>query len=577
MMKRVVPVTLLSAVLTAGCGTMASKSSTATLDRIDSELERSTQPRPVTAVQPPPPEVSAALLPELNDLGGMDDSVDEPSRFDIAVNNVPAREFFMGLVAGTATNIVVHPSVDGEISLSLKRVTIDEVMDTVRRVYGYEYQRSVTGYEVLSSEMQTRIFSVNYLNVKRTGSSQIRVSAGQVSSSENSSSNDSGDSTSTETLSGSQIETESVSDFWQELNTAVRIIVCGSAEGGCGEGKSVVVSPQSGVVVVRARPNELREVTRYLDTTESVMHRQVILEAKILEVELSDGAQSGVNWAALAEQSSMNRSILLGHTGGGSSFSSGSSEIAGNQGVLNPNALSQVVGTASSAFGGVFSMAISSGEFAAFIELLKTQGNVQVLSSPRVSTMNNQKAVIKVGSDEFFVTDIESNTTTGTGGTTSTPDITLTPFFSGIALDVTPQISAEGFVTLHIHPSVSEVVDQTKNITIGGESQSLPLAFSSVRESDTIIRARSGQVVVIGGLMKDRTSNDRAATPGLGELPIVGNLFRHNRDAKQMSELVILLRPLVVDDEHDWQEQMRQSQGRIQGMGSTLQQRNRAQ
>ncbi len=106
-------------------------------------------------------------------------------------------------------------------------------------------------------------------------------------------------------------------------------------------------------------------------------------------------------------------------------------------------------------------------DFAAFIELLETQGDVQVLSSPRIATINNQKAVIKVGSDEFFVTDISSTTVTGTATTTS-PDITLTPFFSGIALDVTPQIDAGGRVTLHVHPTISQVTDQQKTITVAG-------------------------------------------------------------------------------------------------------------
>ncbi|WP_236860674.1 pilus (MSHA type) biogenesis protein MshL [Candidatus Reidiella endopervernicosa] len=573
-MKRLLPLMISSVVLSAGCSNLMEKRSTATLESINSEMAQSTQVVEQPAAKIPPPEVKAALMPGFQDMGSMGQP--RENRFDITVNNVPAREFFMGLVKGTHTNMVVHPSVEGEISLSMKRVTVDEVMETVRRVYGYAYERSSTGYEVLSSELQTRIFAVNYLNVKRVGESQTRVSSGQVSSSESSSDSDDSDSstsTTSEAVSGSLISTASTADFWTELDLAVRTIVCGGAVGGCGEGRSVVVSPQSGVVVVRARPAQLREVERYLDTSQNVMHRQVILEAKILEVELSDGAQSGINWSALAEQSSMNRSLTVGQTGGGSSIADGSSEIAGNTGVLDPNALSQIVGTSASAFGGVFSLALSSGDFTAFIELLKSQGDVQVLSSPRVATMNNQKAVIKVGNDEFFVTEIQSDTTSGTGGTTTTPEITLTPFFSGIALDVTPQISADGFVTLHIHPSVSEVTDQTKHITVGGQDQTLPLAFSSVRESDTIIRAQSGQVVVIGGLMKDKTSRDRAATPGLGDLPMVGNLFRHKRDSKQMSELVILLRPMVVKDQKDWIRELQKSQGRFNSFSGEMERR----
>ncbi|MFV2031312.1 MAG: type II secretion system protein GspD [Gammaproteobacteria bacterium] len=201
---------------------------------------------------------------------------------------------------------------------------------------------------------------------------------------------------------------------------------------------------------------------------------------------------------------------------------------------------------------------------------MNTQGEVQVLSSPRISTVNNQKAVIKVGSDEFFVTDVSSSTSASTLTTTTTPDITLTPFFSGIALDVTPQISADGDVILHIHPSVSEVTDQIKEITVGGQTQQLPLAFSTVRESDSVVRARSGQVVVIGGLMQNSSSNDDAGVPGLSKIPFIGNLFKQKRKVNTRSELVILLRPIVVEANKTWSNYIKDSADRIERLKYNL-------
>ena len=231
------------------------------------------------------------------------------------------------------------------------------------------------------------------------------------------------------------------------------------------ESRSIVISPQSGLVVVRALPYELREIERYLKQSESNVQRQVILEAKLIEVELNDGFQSGINWSALRYWNGGNNGLLLGQTGGGTLLNSGQSEIAGNTGVLNPDARQFIEGTAASAFGGMFAATLATKDFTAFIELLKSQGNVQVLSSPRVSTLNNQKAVIKVGSDEYFVTGVSSTSTSTAAGTSVVPDIQLTPFFSGIALDVTPQIN-ESEVVLHIHPMVTEVVNQTKEFTI---------------------------------------------------------------------------------------------------------------
>lgn len=282
----------------------------------------------------------------------------------------------------------------------------------------------------------------------------------------------------------------------------------------------------------------------------------MIIEAKIIEVALNDGFQSGINWSTLLHAGS--GSVSLTQTGGGTLINQGISEIAGKTGALDPSNPQAIASTLTSAFGGAFAASLQFSDFNAFIELLQTQGDVQVLSSPRISTVNNQKAVIKVGDDEYFVTDVSSNTVTGTASNTSN-DITLTPFFSGIALDVTPQIDSAGIVTLHIHPTVSEVTDQQKVVTVGGggadgkpSQMSLPLAFSSIRESDSIVRAASGQVVVIGGLMKNTNGRKVAGVPVLGKIPWLGALFRHTKTESIKSELVILVRPIVVQDDAGW-------------------------
>jgi MSHA biogenesis protein MshL len=188
---------------------------------------------------------------------------------------------------------------------------------------------------------------------------------------------------------------------------------------------------------------------------------------------------------------------------------------------------------------------------------------VQVLSSPRISTVNNQKAVIRVGADEYFITGISSNTTANASAVTSTPNIELSPFFSGISLDVTPQISEDDSVILHIHPVVSDVKDQLKNFTIGDEDFSLPLANRGVRESDSIVRAQSGQVIVLGGLMQETKVNEDGKNPGLGDIPFFGSMFRTTSRLTEKTELVILLRPIVVNDDA-WNAQIEQS---VQGIG----------
>ena len=506
----------------------------------------------VKVEEPPPlpPEINSALIPESG--GSMSASaVSQEPRFDISASEVPARDFFMSLVEGSSVNMVVHPKVAGTISVDLKDTTIEEVLQVIHNVYGYPYFKTGNIYQVMPAGLQTRTFQVNYLNLIREGTSQTKVSSGQVaqgdstSSDSNNNSSSNGSSGNGETTTGSQIDTSSSADFWGELQTALQSLV--GSEGG----RKVVVQPQASLVVVVAMPDELSLVGNYLKAIQKNIQRQVIIEAKFIEVRLADGFQSGINWAALAETQN-GHGALFGQVGGGSVLTQGVASTSGNSFDLLPGQGSLPEGLGSMAFGGVYSMALNFNNFQGFVELLESQGDVQILSSPRVSAVNNQKAVIKVGSDEYFVTDISSDTSTGTATTTSN-DITFTPFFSGIALDVTPQIDSSGNVTLHIHPSISEVVDQNKHISAFGTEQNIPLAYSTIRESDSVVYAHSGQLIVIGGLMQEHVDNQDAGVPVLGKLPGIGGLFRHTKMVSKKSELVILLRPQVIGRPADWQ------------------------
>lgn len=546
----------LCTLMLAGCASMSR--TVVTAEAIDEALQSPVvaerQPAPL-----PPAEVRSALIPPVSATTRGQEIVPE-ERFDVSAHQVEARDFFMGLVEGSRTNMVVHPDVQGLITLNLKSTTIDEVMRVVHNVYGYPYSKSNNIYQVMPVGLQSRTFQVNYLNLVRTGSSQTRISSGQVSQGVT---DDSGQRGGDGTLSGSRIDTKSLTDFWSELTAAVQGLI------GSDEGRKVVVQPQAGLVVVVALPAELRQVEEYLTTVQRNMQRQVVIEAKIIEVILADGFQSGINWAALATTSS-GRGALIGQTVDGVGLAPGIG--SGGLSIREPGLqVPFLEAFADQAFGGAFTAALNFKDFQGFIEMLETQGDVQVLSSPRISTVNNQKAVIKVGSDEFFVTDISSDTITGTT-TSSSTDITLTPFFSGIALDVTPQIDENDAIILHIHPTVSEVVDQQKQIRLFGADQSLPLAFSTVRESDSVVRAESGQLVVIGGLMQEKTLNNRDGVPLLGRLPGIGGLFRHTRMTSSKSELVILLRPQVIRSTSDWQRDVEASRDRVQQMTPQMRQ-----
>ena len=481
------------------------------------------------------------------------DAIDDPAlterRFDLTVDNVPTRTFFQTLVADTPYNVVVHPDVKGTVSLELGEVTVTEVMDIMRNVYGLDAVLNNSTFQVYPDVLRTEIFQIDYLNIKRSGVSDMQVSAGSVADSggqgrSNGQSLDIRDDHSINVsgeqgkggqggVVGTSVSTSGYSDFWIELEDTLNAIISTDI------GAQVVVTPQAGLLVVRAKPDSLSAVRNYLNRVESSIHRQVILEAKILEVTLKEGFQAGINWNTFGEQSggTFQPVTSVGADGLVTTTLGSNNDIAGE--------LTFGTGNFFNPLGSQFSLFSEFADFSAVINLLETQGVVQVLSSPRITTVNNQKAVIKVGDDEFFVTDISVNTVTAGAAINTNDSPELTPFFSGIALDVTPQISEAGDVILHVHPTVSEVQEQVK--IISGEA--VPLAASTIRESDSVIRARNGDIVVIGGLMQNSSNDNTAGIPVLSKLAGLGAAFRQRDRTSVKSELVILLRPIVINSD----------------------------
>ncbi|WP_119395807.1 type II secretion system protein GspD [Salinibius halmophilus] len=465
------------------------------------EFTRATEPKPAQPLTQPE-------VPEALDSWTLQQAALNTRTFNVRANAIPASVFFVDLAEQAGVNAVVPDKVNQLITLHLNNVTLEQTLAAVYDLYGIETLATSYGFRVDSGELKTEIFTLNYPNLSRQGDASLQVDTGQLANSQQ----------------ASKVDTSVSNDVWLSIEQGLGQII------GASEGRELVVDRQSGVVMMTASKQQIERAKQLLAIIEKRLATQVVIEARVLEVSLSAGNNTGIDWQQVMDVSD---NIL-------------STDITGN-------------GLVESTLNGVVQLSLNTDYFETVVELLETQGDVQVLSTPRIATLNNQKAVIKAGSDEYYVTGVS-------GGSSDDADTAsnfqLTPFFSGVALDVTPQVANNGDVILHVRPTVAEVSERTKLIEVNSQNYRLPLASSQIRETDSIIRAKNEQVVVIGGLLQTRYEDQTAGIPWLSRLPVIGALFRQQNQTQRQHDLVILLRPIVATDAY-WEESLGQAQQRL--------------
>lgn len=522
-----------------------------------------------------------SLMPPLAPQAAADPAAAAEPRFDLSVVNAPATQVFMALVSGTRYSMLLPPDVAGSLTVNLKDVTVMEALDTIRELYGYEYRVQGKRIFIEPNTMKTRVFHINYLASRRQGSSDLRVAGGSIAPTSATGSTSASTPTAAAPAAGgaaaggaaagrssdtSRVSMTTDSDFWGDLNRALASIV------GNTEGRSVVVNPSSGVVLVRALPTELGNVEKYLKATQLIAERQVMLEAKIIDVTLSDDFQAGVNWGAFGRGPNSRSAIGLAQPGATVGVGSAAQTIGSATTPTLSVTPGQAGSIAASVLGrGFVGLALQTANFAALLNFLETQGSVTVLSSPRIATLNNQKAVLKVGTDEFFVTDLSVSAGTTTAAGTTGP-ATITPqfrsMFSGISLDVTPQIDEDGNIILHVHPAVTTISESQKSIDLGGATGviSVPLAVSRINETDSIVRVQDGNIVAIGGLMRQAQSSDRSQLPGAAGF--AANALGQRASSLSKRELVILIKPTLIDGDRVWTQDIKDVGERVRAFPS---------
>lgn len=475
-------------------------------------------PQSTGAQMTPPPAGQGPLQPlaitQLDERQRVED-LEGGQTFSLSfAEEIPIRDLLLMLVRDTSLSIIPEPGLEGAFIGELKNVTLRQALDLVLQPLGLDYSVEGNFIRVFKLRMETRIFDINYVITRRAGTRALSattsaagggiaggVGAGGVGIGFSGAAGGAGGAAgaggagtggSSSTVSG----TDSA-DLFGDIAEGLKTLLS--------EDGKFNLDRKASMLQVTDYPDRLAKVSLYLEAVLARVNRQVQIQAKVIEVELRDEFSAGINW-----------SLVLGSA-------------------KNNVSLTQTLAPTT---GGGFALGLNIKDFSALLSAFSTQGKVNVLSSPRVLAMNNEPAVIRVGTqDIFFVTTAQVDATTGRVlQTTVTPQ----PITEGVVLSVTPQIGPDGVISMSVSPTVTERTGQATS-RLG---DTVPII--SAREIDTIVRVHQGETVVIGGLMQDRLSIDREKVPLLGDLPLIGGFFRREQKTKRKTDLVILLTPTLM-------------------------------
>jgi len=532
-----------------GCATAPNKER----EKLPSQKVETQKPQP-----PPEEKLRELVIPQMEEAKKVPDRL-----FSIYARDSNIQDVLLAFSKDSELNIVIDPELNGKVTIDLKRVTLKEALDAILSPLGWTYRMDGKFIKISRPQMETRLFTLNYIATKRTGKREVYASTST------------GVGLQTSTLPGQQTQTAlspagartgytdliSVDemDLWREIQNGLENFIFGFveekteetvSEGGPKKekatwtkvdtkGKKLVINKSTGVIMVTDYPTNLNKVASYIETVEGSSQRQVTIQAKIMEVILSDGHKEGINWKVIeglprsinAAWGLTNKAGTTGFPGGTDGFLTGTATGTGVGSIATPGIFKIMP------YGGILALGAAGTEVALsdIMQAIADQGDVKVLSSPTISTLNNQKAIIRVGNqDVYFITGAVA---TQTAVTQIVQPMTID---IGILLDVTPQIAEDGTIIMNIHPSIT---DKTGEKTAPDGKSTFPLL--SVRETDTTVRVRDGQTIIIAGLMQERTLENYTGVPVLDSIPLLGGLFRYRTGTKINSELVIMITPTI--------------------------------
>jgi len=450
-------------------------------------------------------------------------------------------------------NIVIDPELTGKVTIDLKRVTLKEALDAILFPLGWTYRIEGKFVKIMRPQMETRLFTLNYLATRRSGKREIYASTGGSLQS-TVLPGTSASVTTTAPQGGRTGFSDLVSvdemDLWREIQRGLETIIFGGTDEKAVssepekatwarsdiKGRKLIVNKSTSVILVSDYPANLNKIASFLEAMEGSAQRQVTIQAKIFEVILSDENKEGINWKVIQGLPRLsNLSWGLTNKAGTTGFPGVSGGFS-----LTDTTTGTTIQTPGTfrirPFGGTFSVGAGDVALSDIMQAIAEQGDVKVLSSPTISTLNNQKAIIRVGNQDVFFT---SQLATA-GGDTVLQTFQPVTIDVGIILDVTPQIAEDGTITMNIHPSITEKTGE--KATPDGKT-TFPLL--SVRETDTTVRVQDGQTIIIAGLMQDKKEDAYVGVPVLQSFPLLGGLFRYRTEKKRTAELVIMITPTL--------------------------------
>ncbi len=484
--------------------------------------------------------------------------VEEEKTQSVKVRDVDIKDLLIALTTDTDISLIIDPEIKGIVPiLDVKDITLGKLLNYTLPQLGLSYSWDGKILRVFKAKLETRVFYLNYIAVSREGERNVSYSTrstvgaggiggmggvggtgGMVGGGVGMGGMMGGGA---EAQSSTNIKTKTETNIWNDLVAGLEAIVFGKSVGGAEkerapstyarsdeEGRRLIVSPQTGVIMITEYPEKLNQAAHFIESLEGSSQRQVWIEAKILEVILDQKHQMGVNWNAVLNPGEKFFGLL-----------------PSTDTVMYPSAslnTQKPINQDLSPSYGSFQYGVTNNKIDFILDALSRQGQLKVLLSPRLSALNNEKAIIRVVREEAFF-NLYTLTTVAQAGAVTAPSINLQIVPIGIMMDIIPQISPTGEITLSINPDISELVE-IRTFESQGAMATQPVIDR--RSIDTVAKVKDGQTIIIAGIIKERKKEDLRGVPFLMKVPFLGSLFRRTEQSVERSELVILITPSLM-------------------------------